>query len=102
MLTGRPPFTGATPQAVLAAQVSERPVAVTRQRETVPPALAEAVMRCLEKNPADRFQTAEELLHLLGAMATPSGGTVPVAAGGGARRLFPAAVGGGGGGAPGG
>src|SRR6266566_4827102 len=59
MLTGRPPFTGATPQAVLAAQVSERPVAVTRQRETVPPALAEAVMRCLEKNPADRFQTAE-------------------------------------------
>src|SRR5213592_621278 len=69
MLTGRPPFTGATPQHVLAAQVSERPVAVTQQRETVPPALAEAVMRCLEKNPADRFQTAEELLHLLEAMA---------------------------------
>src|SRR5881296_1485852 len=92
MLTGRPPFTGATPQAVLAAQVSERPVAVTRQRETVPPALAEAVMRCLEKNPADRFQTAEELLHLLEAMATPSGGTMPVTAVERARRLFPVAA----------
>src|SRR3989442_814228 len=92
MLTGRPPFTGATPQAVLAAQVSERPVAVTRQREPVPPALAEAVMRCLEKNPADRFQTAEELLHLLEAMATPSGGTMPVTAVERARRLFPVAV----------
>src|SRR6058998_1276761 len=92
MLTGRPPFTGATPQAVLAAQVSERPVAVTRQRETVPPALAAAVMRCLEKNPADRFQTAEELLHLLEAMATPSGGTMPVAAVTRASRLFPVAA----------
>src|SRR5213594_2502446 len=92
MLTGRPPFTGATPQAVLAAQVSERPVAVTRQRETVPPALAAAVMRCLEKNPADRFQTAEELVHLLEEMATPSGGTMPVPVVTRGRRLFPVAA----------
>jgi len=83
MLTGRPPFVRNSPQAVLAAQLSEAPVPVRMQRATVPPALAEAVMRCLEKRPADRWQSAEELLRLLEAMATPSEGTLPVAA---ARR----------------
>ena len=77
MLTGRPPFTGATPQAVLAAQVSQEPDPVTQHRRTAPPALAELVMRCLEKHPADRWQSAEELLTQLDAMVTPSGGTAP-------------------------
>ncbi len=35
-------------------------------------------MRCLEKNPADRWQNADELLHTLEAMTTPSTGTMPV------------------------
>src|SRR3989442_8454111 len=43
MLTGRPPFTGATPQAVLAAQGGERPGAVSRRRGKGPPRLARAV-----------------------------------------------------------
>src|SRR6266571_3986202 len=77
MLTGRPPFTGATPQHVLAAQVTEAPEAVTKRRAAVPAALAALVMRCLEKSPADRWQTADELLHQLEAMATPSGGITP-------------------------
>ncbi len=73
MLTGRPPFTGATPQHVLAAQVTEAPEPVTKRRAMVPSALAALVMRCLEKSPADRWQSAEELLPELEAMATPSG-----------------------------
>ena len=77
MLTGRPPFTGATLQHVLAAQVTEAPEPVTKRRATVPAALAALVMRCLEKSPADRWQTAEELLQHLEAMATPSGGITP-------------------------
>ncbi len=77
MLTGRPPFTGATPQHVLAAQVTEAPQPVTKRRATVPAALAALVMRCLEKSPADRWQSAEDLLHQLEAMATPSGGNTP-------------------------
>jgi Tol biopolymer transport system component len=36
-------------------------------------------MRCLEKRPADRWQTAEELLAQLESLATPSGGTTPTA-----------------------
>ena len=80
MLAGRPPFTGASPQAVLVAQVTQAPAPLTEHRATVPPGLAALVMRCLEKKPADRWQTADELLHHLEAMATPSGGTQPVPA----------------------
>jgi TolB-like protein len=85
MLTGRPPFTGPTPQHVLAAQVTETPEPVTKRRAAVPPALTALVMRCLEKSPADRWQTAEDLLHHLEAMATPSGGLTPTVAGTAAR-----------------
>ncbi len=78
MLAGRPPFTGNTPQAILAAQVTQAPTPVTELRATVPPPVAAMVMRCLEKKPADRWQTADELLHQLEGSATPSGGTQPV------------------------
>jgi tRNA A-37 threonylcarbamoyl transferase component Bud32/tetratricopeptide (TPR) repeat protein/TolB-like protein len=77
MLTGEPPFVRSTPQAVLAAHVTEAPVPVTERRGTVPPALASLVMRCLEKRPADRPQRAEELLGVLESLSTPSGGMTP-------------------------
>jgi eukaryotic-like serine/threonine-protein kinase len=80
MLTGRPPFTGSSPQAVLAAQVTQAPEPLNKIRSTVPPALTALIMRCLEKHPADRWQTTDELLHQLEAMATPSGGTTPTLA----------------------
>src|SRR3954451_23685130 len=74
MLLGRPPFSGSSAQAVLAAQVTQSPDPVTRHRSSVPPALAAVVMRCLEKRPADRYQSTEELLGLLDTMGTPSAG----------------------------
>ncbi|MEE8115652.1 MAG: protein kinase, partial [Gemmatimonadales bacterium] len=77
LLTGRPPFTGRTAQEVLSAHVTETAEPVTKYRETVPPALGQLVMRCLEKKPADRWQSAEELLPQLEALATPSGGVTP-------------------------
>jgi tetratricopeptide (TPR) repeat protein/tRNA A-37 threonylcarbamoyl transferase component Bud32 len=77
LLTGRPPFTGTTPQEVLAAHVTQTAEPVTKHRETVPPALAQLVMKCLEKKAADRWQSAEELLPQLEALATPSGGVTP-------------------------
>jgi len=80
MLAGRPPFVAPTPQAVLAAHVTQAPEQVTRFRTSVPSSLAAVIMRCLEKRPADRWQTADELLHQLEAMATPSGGTEPTQA----------------------
>ncbi|MGD8727034.1 MAG: serine/threonine-protein kinase, partial [Gemmatimonadales bacterium] len=77
LLTGRPVFMGTTPQMVLSAHVTEAPQPVTKHRDTVPAALESVVMRCLEKKPADRWQTAEELLPQLEALATPSGGMTP-------------------------
>ncbi len=80
MLTGHPPFSGPTPQSVLAAQVTERPKPVVALRSSVPANLAGLIMRCLEKKPADRYQAAEEILQALEAMTTPSGGTAPTLA----------------------
>jgi Tol biopolymer transport system component len=77
LLTGRPVFMGTTPQMVLSAHVTEAPVPISRHRDTVPRALEALVMRCLEKQAADRWQSAEELLAQLEALATPSGGTTP-------------------------
>jgi tetratricopeptide (TPR) repeat protein/tRNA A-37 threonylcarbamoyl transferase component Bud32 len=78
LLTGRPPFTGTTQQEILAAHVTQAVEPVMKYRDTVPTALAELVMKCLAKKPADRWQSAEELLPQLEALATPSGGTTPV------------------------
>ncbi len=77
MLTGRTPFLGRTPQGTLAAHVLEKPVPVDRLRPVIPPMLATLVMSCLAKSPADRPQEASHVLHLLDAIATPTGGTVP-------------------------
>jgi Tol biopolymer transport system component/tRNA A-37 threonylcarbamoyl transferase component Bud32 len=77
LLTGRTPFSGLSPQQVLAAHVTTQPAPVTLHRESVPPALAALVMRCLEKKPADRWQTADELLAQLEAILSTSGASTP-------------------------
>jgi hypothetical protein len=80
MLAGQPPFTGRTPQALLGAHLVALPEAVTNRRPGLPPGLASLIMRCLEKHPADRPQTAGDLIAALDVLTTPSGGTVPVQA----------------------
>ena len=80
LFAGRPPFAGRSPQAILAAQVAEVPEQVLKLRPSLPPALAALVMRCLEKHPADRPQTAAEIVHALDAITTPTGGSEPTTA----------------------
>ena len=58
MLVGDPPFTGPTAQAVLARIIGDDPPPPTRTRRTVPPHVEAAVLRALEKLPADRFGSA--------------------------------------------
>ncbi len=77
MLTGHPPFVGLNPQQVLAAHVTSAPEAIGARRATIPPALAALVMKCLEKKPADRWQTADEVVPMLESVLTPSGGMTP-------------------------
>ena len=76
ILAGRPPFTGPSPQAVIAAQLTQAPAPLAESRASVPAALAAAIMRCLEKRPADRWQSAAEVLHVLDGLGTPSEVTV--------------------------
>src|SRR3989475_850559 len=75
LLTGQPPFAGRTPQNLLAAHVTEAPEAITKRRASLPPALAALVMRCLEKRPADRPQSASEVVHALDDITTSRGGS---------------------------
>ena len=60
MLTGDPPFGGASPRAVLARKLSDPTPRLSTVRETVSPALEEAVRRALARIPADRFDTTAE------------------------------------------
>lgn len=71
MLTGQPPFVG-PPQQVLAAHVTKPTPPITDARPDLPPALAQLVMRCLEKDAGARYQTAEELLHAIEGLSTPA------------------------------
>jgi hypothetical protein len=80
MLAGMPHFAGRSPQAMLAAHVMEEPEPIERRRPVIPPMLAGLVRDCLAKRPADRPQTALEVMHMLDAIATPTGGTVPTTA----------------------
>jgi serine/threonine-protein kinase len=80
LLTGRTPFSGVTPQQVLAAHVTEQPDPVSKHRPALSGALEQTVMKCLEKRPADRWQSADDLLAVLEPLATPSGGMSPTAA----------------------
>ena len=65
MLTGAPPFHGRTPQALLAAQLSEKPAPLTTRRYDVSVPLSMLIMQCLEKEPAKRPKTANEVLRAL-------------------------------------
>src|SRR5439155_14210210 len=76
MLAGMTPFFGTTPQQVLTAHIAEKPAPVSKYRPDLPPSLAAVIMRCLEKQPKNRFQTAKELREQLETVSTPSGGTV--------------------------
>ncbi|MGH7536344.1 MAG: protein kinase domain-containing protein, partial [Gemmatimonadales bacterium] len=77
LLTGSPPFTGHSSQEVLAAHVTQQPEPVSNRRPAVPAALAAIIMKCLAKRPADRWQSAEELVAQLEQQLTPSGGITP-------------------------
>ncbi len=67
MLTGEPPFTGSTAQAIVAKVMTEKPVPPSRGRDTVPEAVEDAVLTALAKLPADRFASPAEFAEVLNA-----------------------------------
>jgi serine/threonine-protein kinase len=67
MLVGEAPFTGPSVQAIVARVMTEQPRGIALQRKAVPPGVEIAVMRALEKLPADRYSSAAEFVAALGA-----------------------------------
>ncbi|GAB6165230.1 hypothetical protein JCM19992_12300 [Thermostilla marina] len=67
MLTGRPPFVADKPMQVLISHAKDSPPPLREWAPHVPEDLERIVLRCLEKDPADRFQSAGELEQALAA-----------------------------------
>src|ERR1051325_652108 len=69
MLTGNPPHTGASAQQIIMKIITEPAEPVTKYRKSVPPNVAAAVAKSLEKLPADRFENAKAFADALGNSA---------------------------------
>ena len=65
MLAGRLPFEAMSTPSMLMKHIMEQPPLITDFRSDVPPDLAAAVMKLLEKEPENRFGSASELSSLL-------------------------------------
>ena len=65
MLTGEPPFTGPSAQAIVARVMTEQPVAPAARRATIPSHVEDAVLTAIEKLPADRFANAADFATAL-------------------------------------
>ncbi len=65
MLTGDPPHTGSSAQQIIMKIVTEEAAPVTKLRKSVPPNVAAALSKGLEKLPADRFETATAFAEAL-------------------------------------
>ena len=63
MVCGKTPFHDRAPHALIMAHIAEPPEPIERLVPAVPSPLAHLVMRCLSKNPADRPQSAREILE---------------------------------------
>jgi eukaryotic-like serine/threonine-protein kinase len=73
MLAGRRAFRGETAMDVMSAILKDEPPDLPVLERHIPTALARIVSRCLEKNPAARFQSARDLAFALDALTTQSG-----------------------------
>jgi eukaryotic-like serine/threonine-protein kinase len=85
MLTGRQPFEGDNPVAVAYQHVHDAPTPPSSLEPSVPPALEAVVLRAMEKDPADRYQSAVEMTAAFEDRTAPA----PAAD---ATRPLPAAV----------
>ena len=72
MLSGQRAFRGETPADTMSAILKEEPAELSETARNVPPALERMVRHCLEKNPAQRFQSAGDLAFNLEALTDSS------------------------------
>ncbi len=80
LLAGEAPFKASSPQETMAAQLTRAPESIAKRRPDAPPALAALLTRCLAKNPADRPQSATEIVSILDSLEISSGAMAPMRA----------------------
>jgi eukaryotic-like serine/threonine-protein kinase len=81
MLSGKRAFHGDSPVDTMSAILKEDPPDLTETNRSVPSALERIVRHCLEKNPAERFQSARDLafnLDALSELSTSRSGAQPL------------------------
>src|ERR1700704_6584859 len=87
MLSAKRAFQGATSADTMSAILKEEPADLSSAGRNLPPALGRIVHRCLEKDPAERFQSAHDLAFNLELVSRDeSGSGAPVALPAGKRR----------------
>ena len=74
---GQPPFSGPSAQHVIAAHMTEVPPALSTLRPAIPAGLEDLIMRCVEKRPADRWQTADDIVARLDNVVVPASAAAP-------------------------
>ena len=67
MVTGTPPFTGPSAMEMMLQRVQQQPRSARSRNPDLPEYLDRIVMRCLERDPAERYQDAHEVLSDLRA-----------------------------------
>ncbi|MCR4340730.1 MAG: serine/threonine protein kinase [Gemmatimonadaceae bacterium] len=65
LLAGQLPFPAASHREAITAHLTKTPPPLASRREDIPPALAELVMRCMEKDPTARPQSADQIVDEL-------------------------------------
>jgi serine/threonine-protein kinase len=94
MLAGQPPHLGGSAQQIIMKIITETAQPVTVLRKSVPPNVAAALEKALEKLPADRFESARAFAAALSdpRFAGPGGSRSTAAAGGASKRPLYAAL----------
>jgi len=72
MVTGSPPFDGESSQQIVGKHIAEPPPAAADVNPNVPRELSDAILRCLAKQPRDRFSSAAEVIRALESDKQPS------------------------------
>jgi serine/threonine-protein kinase len=76
MLAGQPPFSGPTPQAILAQVLTRSPTPLHGLRPDLPAFLDVAVRRATARDPADRYERAADLAGALSGQDVPASRTI--------------------------
>jgi len=72
MVTGAPPFDGDSSQQIVGKHIADPPPSASDMNPKVPRELSDVILRLLEKQPADRFQSAAEVIAALESDKQPS------------------------------